>query len=85
MNKRPTRYDDWEQLNKHTSYTKQGNLWWSTQENTKGEIYDELSANHNGIIGYGRQFLNILNGIKNQENFNEKIRSNNRDKKSLPK
>jgi hypothetical protein len=36
-------------------YCEKRNLWWKD-----GTVYDELSANHNGIIGAGAQLRNII-------------------------
>jgi len=39
---------DWKVINEGLEYSEEKDLYWY-----KGRVYDELSANHNGIIGMG--------------------------------
>jgi len=59
MNKQPYA-NDWKSINKHTQYNESKKLYWSTQENPKGSVYCQLSADHNGITGIGLQLKTML-------------------------
>jgi len=47
--------DDWKKISPNVEYSKTENLYWSNKT-----VYDELSANHNGIIGAGAHLRNII-------------------------
>ena len=46
---------DWIALNENTQYSESLKLYFNN-----GNVYDELSANHNGLIGYGANFSQLL-------------------------
>lgn len=50
---------DWVRVNKDTEYSKEYDLYWH-----KGRSYCPLSASHNGIVGVGAKFKDILNEKK---------------------
>lgn len=66
--------EDWEDLGNGLSYSPHLELWYKD-----GMVYDELSANHNGIIGMGAQLKTIVRST-NAQNFRKKIESGNRQR-----
>lgn len=50
---------DWVRVNKDTEYSKEYDLYWH-----KGRSYCPLSASHNGIVGVGAKFKDLLNEKK---------------------
>ena len=48
---------DWIQVNKDTQYSESIQLYWHNNG-----VYDRLSAMHNGIIGAGAEFKELLKG-----------------------
>jgi len=58
-NRRPYA-SDWILISEGTYHSSESNLYWSTRVNPKGCIYDERSANHNGIIGMGLDLRRII-------------------------
>ena len=46
---------DWTEISEGVEYSKEKDLYWCN-----GRVYDERSANHNGIIGMGRQLRAII-------------------------
>ena len=46
---------DSEEISTGLWYCKQRNLWWKD-----GTVYDERSANHNGIIGMGASLSQLI-------------------------
>ena len=48
--------DDWKIINyAGVEYSESKNLYWY-----RGRVYDELSANHNGIIGAGERLRTAI-------------------------
>ena len=50
---------DWKKINEDTEYSEELDRYWR-----KGRLYDELSASHNGIIGVGKIFKELLKDQK---------------------
>lgn len=48
---------DWTTIAQDLQYSKKLDRYWY-----KGRIYDERSANHNGIIGMGARLKEIIQG-----------------------
>lgn len=48
---------DWSKITDDLEYSKSRGLYWYN-----GRAYDELSAQHNGIVGMGATLLKIIRG-----------------------
>ena len=53
--------DDWQTLDTDLEYSDSRKLYYY-----KGQVYDELSAHHNGIIGHGAQLRKIISAYSKQ-------------------
>ena len=51
-------YEPSEEISPGLFYCKKKHLWWKD-----GVVYDELSANHNGLIGMGAQLKQVIKDI----------------------
>lgn len=48
---------DWVDIGNGVEYSESKQLWWFIKTKT---VYDEISANHNGIIGFGAQLKKAI-------------------------
>jgi len=55
MSARKPYAEDWQQLREGLEYSPRLKLYWYM-----GQVYDELSARHNGIIGAGAELRRII-------------------------
>lgn len=53
--------DDWQTLDTDLEYSDSLKLYYH-----KGQVYDELSAQHNGIVGHGAQLRKIISANSKQ-------------------
>lgn len=60
MQKKPYA-DDWQTLDTDLEYSDSSKLYYH-----KGQVYDELSAHHNGIVGHGAQLRKIISANSKQ-------------------
>ena len=52
--------NDWKTVSEGVEYSESLKLYWAN-----GNVYDELSASHNGIIGCGLRFREIMKEEQN--------------------
>ena len=62
MGKKPYA-SDWQRLSEHLEFSASKQLYWY-----KGRVYDDLSAQHNGIIGLGALLKTIIAADANERN-----------------
>lgn len=60
MQKKPYA-DDWQTLDTDLEYSDSLKLYYH-----KGQVYDELSAQHNGIVGLGARLRKIISADSKQ-------------------
>lgn len=61
MSKKPFA-EDWQEIHKGLEYSESKDLYWH-----KGQVYDELSASHNGLIGLGAVLKSRIKQINKKE------------------